>query len=70
VGGMLDFAIFAKGRADKTDPTTAVALNFEVKGKRFAFNGYLISTLTSHNQAQNTKYMATHEITKWLWIKY
>jgi hypothetical protein len=43
---MLDFAIFAKGRADETDRITAVALNFEVKGKRFAFNGYLISILT------------------------
>ena len=44
---MLDFAIFAKGRADETDRITAVALNFEVKGKRFAFNGYRISILTS-----------------------
>ena len=43
MGGMLDFAIFAKGRADETDRITAVALNFEVKGKRLAFNGYLKS---------------------------
>jgi len=33
---MLDFAIFAKGRADETDRITAVALNFEMKGKRCA----------------------------------
>ena len=51
MGGMLDFAIFAKGRADETDRITAVALNFEMKGKRFAFNGYRISILTSQNQA-------------------
>ena len=59
---MLDFAIFAKGRADETDRITAVALNFEVKGKRFAFNGYRISILASKNQAQNTKCMATNEM--------
>ena len=59
---MLDFAIFAKGRADKTDRTTAVALNFEVKGKRFAFNGYRISILTSSNQAKHTNCMATNEM--------
>jgi hypothetical protein len=47
VGGMLDFAIFAKGRADETDRITAVALNFEVKEKRCAFNGYRISMLSS-----------------------
>jgi hypothetical protein len=62
VGGMLDFAIFAKGRADETDRITAVALNFEMKGKRFAFNGYRISILTSQNQAQNINCMATNEI--------
>jgi hypothetical protein len=44
---MLDFAIFAKGRADETDRITAVALDFEMKGKRFAFNGYPMSILTS-----------------------
>jgi hypothetical protein len=59
---MLDFAIFAKGRADETDRITAVALNFEMKGKRFAFNGYRISILTSKNQAQNAKCMATNEM--------
>src|ERR1700755_1744876 len=59
---MLDFAIFAKGRADETDRITAVALNFEVKGKRFAFNGYRISILASKNQVQNTKGMATNEM--------
>ena len=40
MGGMLDFAIFAKGRADETDRITAVALNFEVKRGWFATNGY------------------------------
>jgi hypothetical protein len=44
---MLDFAIFAKGRTDETDRITAVTLNFEMKGKRFAFNGYRISILVS-----------------------
>jgi NAD(P)-dependent dehydrogenase (short-subunit alcohol dehydrogenase family) len=47
VGGMLDFAIFAKGRADETDRITAVAPNFEMKGKRFAFNSYHTSISTS-----------------------
>ena len=58
---MLDFAIFAKGRADETDRITAVALNFEVKGKRFAFNGYRISILTSQDQAKKYNCMATNE---------
>jgi len=40
VGGMFDFALLAKGRADEADWSTAVALNFEMKGKEFAFNGY------------------------------
>ena len=44
---MLDFAIFAKGRADETDRITAVALNFEMKGKWFAYNGYPMSILIS-----------------------
>jgi hypothetical protein len=43
VGGMFDFAIFAKGRADETDRITAVTLNFEMKGAWPAFNGYQIS---------------------------
>ena len=50
MSGVFDFAVLAIGRADETDWITAVALNFEVKGKRFAFNGYLISILTSQNQ--------------------
>jgi hypothetical protein len=33
-----------------------------VKGKRFAYNGYLISILTSSYQAENTKCMATNKI--------
>jgi hypothetical protein len=40
---MLDFAIFAMGRADEADRITAVALNFEMKGKGVAPNGYQIS---------------------------
>jgi hypothetical protein len=37
---MFDFAVLAIGRADEADRITAVALNFEMKGKRFAFDGY------------------------------
>ena len=62
VVGMFDFAVFTKGRAEEADRITAVALNFEMKGKRFAFNGHQISTLTSINQDKNTKCMATNEI--------
>jgi hypothetical protein len=62
VSGVFDFAVFAIGRADQADRITAVALNFEVKGKRFAFNGYRISILTISNQAKNTKCMATNEM--------
>jgi len=42
---MFDFAVLAIGRADQADRITAVALNFEMKGKRFAFDGYLISKI-------------------------
>jgi hypothetical protein len=42
---MFDSAVLAKRRADDADRITAVALNFEMKGKRFAFDGYPISTL-------------------------
>jgi len=59
---MLDFAVFAKGRADETDRITAVALNFEMKGKSFASYGHQMSISTSKNQVQNTKCMATNEI--------
>jgi hypothetical protein len=61
---MLDFAIFAKGRADETDRITAVALNFEMKGKWFAYNGYPMSILTSYYQAKYAKCMATNEMQK------
>jgi hypothetical protein len=44
---MFDFAVFAIGRADQADRITAVALNFEMKGKRFAFDGYQKSKSTS-----------------------
>ena len=54
VGGMSDFALLAKGRADEADRITAVALNFEMKGKRFAFNGHQISTSVSNNQVKTT----------------
>jgi hypothetical protein len=37
---MFDFAVLAKRRADEADRITPVALNFEMKGKRFAFDGY------------------------------
>jgi len=39
VSGVFDFAVLAIGRADEADRITAVALNFEMKGKRFAFDG-------------------------------
>jgi hypothetical protein len=45
VSGVFDFAVLAIGRADKADRITAVALNFKMKGKRFAFNGYQKSKL-------------------------
>jgi len=45
VGGVFDFAVLAKRRADEADRITAVALNFEMKGKRFAFDGYYKSKL-------------------------
>jgi hypothetical protein len=46
VSGVFDFAVFAIGRADEADRSTAVALNFEMKGKRFAFDGYQMSIST------------------------
>jgi hypothetical protein len=45
VGGVLNFAMLAIGRTDEADRITAVALNFEMKGKRFAFDGYYKSKL-------------------------
>ena len=45
MSGVFDFAVFAIGRADQADRITAVALNFEVEGERFAFDGYQISIL-------------------------
>src|ERR1700676_2666499 len=62
MGGVFDFAVLAIGRADEADRITAVALNFEMKGKRFAFNGHQMSILTSKNQTNNTKCMATNEM--------
>jgi hypothetical protein len=62
VSGVFDFAAFAIGRADEADRSTAVALNFQMKGKRFAFDGYPISTLIATNQVLNIKCMATNEI--------
>src|SRR5271166_5782445 len=59
---MFDFAVLAIGRADQADRITAVALNFEMKGERFASNGHQISTLNSNNQAKTTQCMATNEI--------
>jgi len=40
VGGVFDFALLAKGGADKADRSPAVALNLEVKRERSAFNGH------------------------------
>jgi hypothetical protein len=45
VRGVFDVAVLAIGRADEADRGTAVALNFEMKGKRFSFDGYQISKL-------------------------
>src|SRR5271166_5475031 len=59
---MFDFAVLAIGRADEADRITAVALNFKMKGKRFAFNGHQISTLVSNNQVKTICCMATNEI--------
>src|SRR5271165_4504811 len=59
---MFDFAVLAIGRADEADRITAVALNFKMKGKRFAFNGHQISTLVSNNQVKTIYCMATNEI--------
>ena len=50
---MFDFAVLAIGRADQADRITAVALNFEMKGKRVAFDGYQISASTNNNQYNN-----------------
>jgi hypothetical protein len=70
VSGVFDFAVFAIGRTDEADRRTAVALNFEMKGKSFAFDGYQTSTLINYNQQINYKCMAINEIKKRLWIKY
>ena len=45
---MFDFAVLAIGRADQADRITAVALNFEMKRKRFTINGHQRSTLTTY----------------------
>src|SRR5258707_14713785 len=60
---MFDFAVLAKRRADEADRITAVALNFEMKGKRFAFDGYQISISINNNQSHIVHCMATNEIT-------
>jgi hypothetical protein len=62
VGGTSDFALLAIGRAEEADRITAVALDFEMKGKRFAFNGHPISIFSSKNKAHTKLCMATHEI--------
>jgi hypothetical protein len=63
VSGVFDFAVLAKGRADEADRSTAVALNFEMKGEWFAFNGHQSSPLTSKYPVKKTKCMATNEMT-------
>src|SRR6266404_7409340 len=60
---MFDFAVLAKRRADEADRITAVALNFEMKGKRSAFDGYQISISINNNQSHIVYCMATNEIT-------
>ena len=40
MGRVLDFAMLAIGRAEEADRITAVALNFEMKGKWFASDGH------------------------------
>src|SRR5271165_6207097 len=62
VGGMFDFALLAKGGADKADRSTAVALDFEVERNRFAFNGHQISITSSINQVTSDNCMDTNEI--------
>ena len=62
MGGVFDFAVLAIGRADQADRITAMALNFEMKGKGFALNGHHISTIVSNNQVKTIKCMATNEI--------
>jgi hypothetical protein len=47
VSGVFDFAVFPIGRTDEADRITAVALNFEMKWRRFAFDGYSISIYSS-----------------------
>jgi hypothetical protein len=37
---MFDFAILAIGGADEAYRIATVALNLEMKGKRFSFNGH------------------------------
>ena len=64
MSGVFDFAVFAIGRADQADRITAVALNFEVEGERFAFDGYQISILVNYNQQTNSQCMATNEMKK------
>src|SRR5260370_38525708 len=59
---MFDFAVLAIGRADEAGRITAVPLNFEMKGQRFAFNGHQISRLDSNNQVKTIQCMATNEI--------
>jgi len=61
---VFDFAVFAIGRADQADRSTAVALNFEMKRKRFAVDGYPISILINHTQQINSNCMATNEMKK------
>src|SRR5271165_779475 len=59
---MFDFALLAKGGADKADRSTAVALDFEVERKRFAFNGHKISIIDSTNQVKIDYCMASNEM--------
>ena len=62
MGRVLDFAMLAIGRAEEADRITAVALNFEMKGKWFASDGHQISINVMIYQDKTTICMATNEM--------
>src|SRR5208283_941807 len=62
MGRVLDFAMLAIGRAEEADRITAVALNFEMKGKWFASDGHQTSINVMICQDKTTICMATNEM--------
>src|SRR5208283_4727483 len=62
MGRVLDFAMLAIGRAEEADRITAVALNFEMKGKWFASDGHQTSINVMIYQDKTTICMATNEV--------